>query len=178
MTTSLIDLRGDALRVRAYLESAMPQSKLMTENLLPGYQPLLFMWMEHMMAAFAFSNGDTTTSYEALYGGFKRYYAKQRMTLDEQELSFVFCVPQDLPDLDQFCSNVEMDVYFCRKFVIPIYTPLETSFARLPFLPLTQVGGQSIRPPSAQTFLRQCKVPAILARYLVERFQYNIAIWC
>lgn len=167
MTTSLIDLRGDALRVRAYLESAMPQSKLMTENLLPGYQPLLFMWMEHMMAAFAFSNGDTTTSYEALYGGFKRYYAKQRMTLDEQELSFVFCVPQDLPDLDQFCSNVEMDVYFCRKFVIPIYTPLETSFARLPFLPLTQVGGQSIRPPSAQTFLRQCKVPAILARYLV-----------
>ena len=153
--------------VRSYLKHAMPDSQLTAENLLSGYQPLLFMWAKHMMAAFAFSNGDTTESYEALYGSFKEYYARQRKQLDAMDLSFVFCVPPDLPNLDQLCSKVETDVYFCRKFIVPIVQSLETSFARLPFLPLTPVRGQSMRPPSAQTFLRQCGVPAMLAKYLV-----------
>ena len=153
--------------VRSYLKHAMPDSQLTSENLHPGYQPLLFMWAKHMVAAFAFSNGDTPKSYEALYGSFKEYYAEQRTQLDAMDLAFVFCVSPDLPNLDQLCSKVEMDVYFCRKFVVPIIQPLETSFARLPFLPLTPVRGQSMRPPSAQTFLRQCGVPAMLAQYLV-----------
>ena len=153
--------------VRSYLKQAMPDSQLTTERLLSGYQPLLFMWANHMMAAFAFSNGDTTKSYEALYGSFKEYYAEQHTKLDAKDLSFVFCVSPDLPNLGQLCSKIEMDVYFCRKFVVPIVQPLETSFARLPFLPLTPVRGQSMRPPSAQTFLRQCGVPAMLAKYLV-----------
>ena len=153
--------------VRSYLKYAMPDSQLKTENLLSGYQPLLFMWADHILAAFAFSNGDTTKSYEALYGSFREYYARQHTQLDAMDLSFVFCVPPDLPNLDQLCSKVETDVYFCRKFVVPIVQSLETSFARLPFLPLTPVRGQSMRPPSAQTFLRQCGVPAMLAKYLV-----------
>ena len=125
--------------VRSYLKHAMPDSQLTSENLHSGYQPLLFMWAKHMMAAFAFSNGDPPKSYEALYGSFKEYYAEQRTKLDAMDLAFVFCVSPDLPNLDQFCSKVEMDVYFCRKFVVPIIQPLETSFARLPFLPLTPV---------------------------------------
>ena len=153
--------------VRSYLKSAMPDSQLKAENLLSGYQPLLFMWADHILAAFAFSNGDTTKSYEALYGSFREYYARQHTQLDAMDLSFVFCVPPDLPNLDQLCSKVETDVYFCRKFVVPIVRSLETAFARLPFLPLTPVRGQSMRPPSAQTFLRHCGVPAMLAKYLV-----------
>ena len=153
--------------VRSYLKHAMPDSQLTAEKLLSGYQPLLFMWTNHMMAAFAFPNGDTTKSYNALYGSFKEYYARQHTQLDAMDLSFVFCVSPDLPNLDKLCSKIETDVYFCRKFVVPIVQPLETSFARLPFLPLTPVRGQSMRPPSAQTFLRQCGVPAMLAKYVV-----------
>ena len=167
MPSSPGDFQEDARSVHSYLKRALPYSQLRTEKLLSGYQPLLFMWMKHVMAAFAFSNGDTTKSYEALYGSFKEYYTRQRTQLDAMDLSFVFCVPPNLSNLDQLCSKVETDVYFCRKFVVPIATPLDTSFARLPFLPLTPVHGQSMRPPSAQIFLRQCGVPAMLAKYLV-----------
>jgi exonuclease SbcC len=119
------------------------------------------------MAAFAFSNGDIRKSYETIYSSFKKYYTEQHGQWDTLDLAFVFCVKPDIPNLDQFCSSVETDVYFCRKFVIPLAQPLGLSLARLPFLPLTPLDGQSLRPPSAQTFLHQCGVPTVLARHLV-----------
>jgi exonuclease SbcC len=119
------------------------------------------------MAAFAFSDGDIRKSYNALYAGFKEFYAQQRAKLDVLDLAFVFCVQPDVPDLDSFSSNIETDVYFCRKFVIPLVSPLGDALARLPFLPLIPLNGRPFRPPSAQTFLQQCGVHAALARYLV-----------
>ena len=171
MVSSQRDFPNNAHDVHSYLKTALPNCQLTPKKLLSGYQPLLFMSMKHMMAAFAFSNGDTIKSYKALYGSFKKYYVRRWAQLDTLDLSFVFCVHPNLPNLDQLCSKVETDVYFCRKFVVPIILPLENSFARLPFLPLAPVRGQSMRPPSAQTLLRQCGVPAILAKYLVVPHQ-------
>ena len=62
-------------------------------------------------------------------------------------------------------------MYFCRKFVVPLASPVADALARLPFLPLTPVRGRSLRPPSAQTFLQQCGTPAVLAKYLVVQGQ-------
>ena len=67
------------------------------------------------MAGFGFSNGDMGNSYEFLYGGFKRQYTERRAEWDELDLAFVFCVPPESPNLGQFCSQVETDVYFCRE---------------------------------------------------------------
>lgn len=130
-------------------------------------QPLVLLQTKHVMAAFAFSNGDMNRSYEALYGSFKSYYTEQHGKWDGLDLAFVFCVRPDIPNLDRFSSNVETDVYFCRKFVVPLAEPLGSSLSRLPFLPLTPLSGQSLRPASAQTFLQQCGVPAVLAQFLV-----------
>jgi len=120
-----------------------------------------------MLAGFALSNGDMRRSYEALYGGFKKYCAEQQRATDPLDLAFVFCVQPGTPDLDSFCSNVETNVYFCRKFVVELGQPIGSSLARLPFLPLTPLQGQTLRPPSAQTFLQRHGVPAPLAEYLV-----------
>jgi exonuclease SbcC len=119
------------------------------------------------MAGFAFSNGDMTKNYNALYGRFKTFYKERRGQWDALDLAFVFCVQPSTSNLDQFCSTVETDVLFCRKFVIALAPPLSTSLARLPFLPLTPLNGKTLRPPSAQTFLGQCGVPLVLARYVV-----------
>ncbi len=119
------------------------------------------------MAAFAFSNGEMRKSYEVLYQSFKNHYIEQRATWDAFDLAFVFCVQPDVPNLDRFCSSVETDVYFCRKFVVPLASPLGTALARLPFLPLAPIEQQSQRLVSAQTFLNQCMVPAALAEFLV-----------
>lgn len=161
------NLQPSADSVRTYLESVMPDSCVTDAPVDSAFQPLLLLQTKHLMAAFAFSNGDMRVSYEALYGSFKNYYTEQQGRWDALDLAFVFCVRPGFPDLDTFCSSVETNVYFCRKFVVELAAPLGSSLARLPFLPLTPLHGQSLRPASAQTFLRQCGVPATLARYLV-----------
>ncbi|MBN9662515.1 MAG: SMC family ATPase [Acidobacteria bacterium] len=153
--------------LRAYLQRELPDSRLSEVTVAPSYNPLLLLRTDHSLAAFGFANGDARKSYESIYAGFKKYYAAQREQWDSLDLAFVFCVNPDLPHLDQFCSSIETDVYFCRKFVIPLSGLVGMSLARLPFLPLTPLTGQSLRPPSAQTFLRQCGVPADLAKFLV-----------
>lgn len=161
------DLRPSVDSLRSYLERVLPDSRLTNAAVDPAYKPLLLLQTKHIMAAFAFSNGDVRKTYDAIYGSFKKYYAEQRGQWDALDLAFVFCVQPGVPNLDHFCSSVETDVYFCRKFVVPLAPPLDSSLARLPFLPLTPLNGQSLRPASAQTFLQHCGVPAVLAKRLV-----------
>jgi len=162
---------NQAAAVRAFLGSILPHARITDTAVNPEYEPLLLMQTEHVMAVFAFANGDMIQSYEDLYGGFKKYYTEQQGRWDALELAFVLCVQLEAPQLDQFCSSVETDVYFCRKFVIPLVAPLGASLARLPFLPLTRLQGQPLRPPSAQTFLQQCDMPAVLAKFLVVQHE-------
>ena len=161
--------------VESYLKRTMPHCEFSYESLLRGYPPMILMWMTHNMAAFAFGDRDNGSSYTRLYDTFREYYDSHRRRLDAYELSFVYCVSADFPKLDQFRSRVETDVYFCRKFVVPIVDPLERAFERLPFLPLASAGEGRPRPPSAQTYLRQCGVPADLARYLAVPHQRGAA---
>jgi exonuclease SbcC len=153
--------------LRTYLQSTLPDSQLTDGVVSSSYEPLLLLQAKHTLAGFAVANGDMRKSYEALYRSFKAYCAEQHGLLDTLDLAFVFCVQPGVPDLDNFCSNVETNVYFCRKFVVELAQPLGSSLARLPFLPLTPLHGQTLRPPSAQTFLQQSGVPAVLAQYLV-----------
>ena len=163
--------QSDVGLLRTYLQSVLPGSGMTDATVDPAYQPLLLLQTKHVMAAFAFSNGEIRKSYNILYRSFKNYYAEQGERWSAFDLAFVFCVQPDVPNLDRFCSSVETDVYFCRKFVIPLAQPLGRSLARLPFLPLTPLDGIPPRPPSAQTFLQQCGVPAVLARYLVVQHE-------
>jgi exonuclease SbcC len=157
--------------LQAYLRGVMPDSQVSSARIDAEHQPLVLLRTTHVMAAFGFSNGDMGKSYEALYGSFKNHYAQQYGKWDALDLAFVFCVHPETPNLDRFCSSVETDVYFCRKFVVPLTEPLGSSLARLPFLPLTPLNGQSLRPASAQTFLQQCAVPAVLAKFLVVQHE-------
>jgi exonuclease SbcC len=163
--------QNSAADVRDILASILPNAQLSDAAVHPEYQPLLLMRTKHIMAAFAFANGDIPKSYEVLYGSFKKYYAAQQGQWDALDLSFVFCVKPGFPQIDHFCSNVETDVYFCRKFVVPLVAPLGAALARLPFLPLNLSHGQSLRPASAQTFLQKCGVPALLAKFLVVQHE-------
>ena len=181
MTSFPVDVEEHWERLPRYLAGALPECEVTSESRVSEHAPMIFMWMANLMAGFALSNGDTLGSYRKLFGSFKDYYAENRKRLDVLELSFVFCVRPDLPDLETFCSEVETDVYFCRKFVIALADSLDRAFERLPFLPLA-LGTEGLRrPPSAQTYMRQCGVPATLAKYLAvphQRGAENIAKDC
>jgi exonuclease SbcC len=161
------EIPPNAEDIRSYLERVVPGSRVTKAFVNPEYQPLVLLETSRMMAAFAFSNGDMRKTYDELYGSFKNYYAERQGQWNDRELAFVFCVAPDAPQLERFSSNVETNVYFCRKYVIALGSRLEASLARLPFLPLAPLGGRPFRPASAQTFLRQCRVPATLAKNLV-----------
>ena len=181
MTSSLEEATGQHERVLSFLGDSLPSCRLTSEPLVDGYPPLLLMAQHRLMAAFAFPAGDTKRGYRELYGGFRRYYDQRRARLDALELSFVLCVHPDLPQLDEFRSQVETDVLFCRKFVISLTSPLGNALGRLPFLPLAPAGAQVRHPPSAQTYLQQHGIPAKLARHLAVphlRGAENIAKDC
>ena len=172
---------GSQDRVLSYLHRVLPNCELGSESLVSGYAPLIFAWKKHAMAAFAFAQDDIPASYKTLYEGFKEYYARNRVRLDAVDLAFVLCIDGDFPSYAQFCSAVETDVYFCRKFVVRLRTDLGRSFERLPFLPFASRSHGLLRPPAAQTFMRQCGVPATLARYLAvphQRGSRNIVSDC
>ena len=157
------------LRLRAYLAETVPSADIDEAKTAPGYAPLVLMRARYMIAGFGISNGNISESYESLYRGFKTYYSDKRRELDDLDLAFVFCVQPDLPHLARFCSQIETDVYFCRKFVVPLEEPLAEALACLPFLPLAPIQGRSMRPPSAQTYLRRIGVSASLAKHLVVK---------
>ena len=167
MTHLPLDISSAKDDIKKYLQDTLHGANISYKEVHSGYEPLLLLRSKNILAAFAFSSIHVTESYDALYKGFKSHYAEQNGQWDALDVSFVFCVDPNFLDLRLFCSRVETDVYFCRKFVVPLGTDVGSFLARLPFLPLTPLNGQSLRPPSAQTFLQQCNVPAELARFIV-----------
>ena len=156
--------------VRKYLDSALPASVMEEVSGGSDGAPLLLLTMPQLVAGFGFTGRDIEREYGGLYGAFKRQYEGHRSDWDSLELAFVVCVPEDSPGLDLFGSEVETDVYFCRKYVVPLNgKPVGNALARLPFVPLFVEGEETGRPPSAQTFLQQCGVPATLARNVVVK---------
>lgn len=135
------------------------------ETLQDGCLPVVMMLRQHALTAFAF--GDQA-DYEPLYEAFKKHYLKNSAQWSTKDVAFVYCLPADVAVAPDFCSRVEVDVYFCRKYVIRLDGSLADSLARLPFLPLSPITpGVQTRPPSAQTLLRQRNLKADLAKALV-----------
>ncbi|OEZ54224.1 AAA family ATPase [Duganella sp. HH105] len=127
--------------------------------------PVVMMLRQHALTAFAV--GDQA-DYQLLYEAFKKHYVKNTAQWSMKDIAFVYCLPPSVTVDPDFCSRVEVDVYFCRKYVIRLDENLAESFARLPFLPLSPITpGVQTRPPSAQTLLQQRNLKADLAKALV-----------
>lgn len=125
---------------------------------------------DRVIAAFAFAEANAVSVYRSAYDTFK-IESERQSEWDRYDLAFVLCVSPTIDKLDQLASDIETDVYFCRKFVVELGESIGHALARLPFLPLTPVNGPSLRPSSAQTFLQRSGVPAVLARSIVVQHE-------
>lgn len=151
--------------LRGALMGLMKGATFSEEPLREGCLPLLLMLREHALVAFAVGDQD---DYPPLYEAFKKHYLKRSADWSMKDVSFVYCLPEGISVDPGFCSRVEVDVYFCRKYVVRLDGNIEGSLARLPFLPLSPATpGVQTRPPSAQTLLRQRNLRADLAKALV-----------
>lgn len=150
--------------LREVLSKQLSEATFTEELLHEERLPVLLMLRGHAVTVFAI--GDEA-DYEGFYEAFKKYYMKRSAEWSTKDISFVFCLPNGVSVQEAFCSRVEVDVYFCRKYVIQLERDLHASLARLPFLPLSPVSGAPTRPPSAQTLLSQRSMKAALASALV-----------
>ena len=174
---SLVDYEERTSKaVRDYLGSALPNSEVKRLARNGEGSQLLLLAMPQLVAGFGFVSRDLTSNYGKLYGAFKREYAEHRKEWDDLDLAFVVCVREGVAGLQAFGPSVETDAYFCRKYVVPMNGRVETSLARLPFLPLFTEQGAVVRPASAQTFLQQSGVPPVLARYVVKKGERSASV--
>lgn len=151
--------------LRETLTALVPDVSLVEINLLKDYLPVVLMESDHAVHAFAVGE---ERDYGPLYDAFKKHYLNRGAEWAGKDVSFVFCVPAGQDVNETFPSKVEVDIYFCRKYVIQFGENLEASLARLPFLPLAAITGGPIRPPNAKTLLRQRSMKTDLANSLVE----------
>ena len=150
-----------------YLHDLLPDasiSEAVSAQLLP---PLLLLQTTHNVAAFGLPNGDWRANYETQYQGFKQLCTQHQGDWKSLDVNFVYCLPKPDSEFEAFCSKIETDIYFCRKFVIPLDGDIPKALARLPFLPLETSQTARSRPDSAQSFLQQVGVSSQLAKYLV-----------
>ncbi|NUA30541.1 AAA family ATPase [Cupriavidus basilensis] len=151
--------------LRSTLTALMKGATFSEDFLRDGCPPVLMMLRQHALTAFAV--GDQA-DYQPLYEAFKKLYLKNSAEWSTKDVAFVYCLPADVTVDADFCSRVEVDVYFCRKYVVRLDGDLAGGLARLPFLPLLPITpGVQTRPPSAQTLLRQRNLKADLAKALV-----------
>lgn len=156
---------GLPTKLRSTLADLMKGATFSEEVLRGGCLPVVMMLRQHALTAFAV--GDQA-DYQPLYEAFKKHYLKNSAQWSTKDVAFVYCLPADVTVDPDFCSRVEVDVYFCRKYVVRLDGALADSLARLPFLPLSPITpGVQTRPPSAQTLLRQRNLKADLAKALV-----------
>jgi len=167
MPDSRIEAEAMTDRLREHLRTLLPMAEISQADSSLALPPLLLLQTPHNLAAFALPNGDWRANYETLYEGFKDLCNRRQREWEQLDVNFVFCLPLPDSDFDAFCSKVETDVYFCRKFVIPLDGDMPQALARLPFLPLDPLQGAGLRSDSAQVFLQRHGVSALLARYLV-----------
>jgi len=151
--------------LRSTLADLMKGATFFEEILWDDCLPVVMMLCQHTLTAFAVGDQD---DYQTLYDAFKKYYLKNSAQWSTKDVAFVYLLPAGVIVAPEFCSRVEVDVYFCRKYAIRLDGNLAESLARLPFLPLSPITpGVQTRPPSAQTMLRQRNLKADLAKAIV-----------
>lgn len=162
---SSAEILGLPTELRTTLADLMKGATFSEEVLREDCLPVVMMLRQHALTAFAV--GDQA-DYQPLYEAFKKHYLKNSAQWSTKDVAFVYCLPAEITVDPDFCSRVEVDVYFCRKYVVRLDGALADSLARLPFLPLLPIApGVQTRPPSAQTLLRQRNLKADLAKALV-----------
>jgi len=117
---------------------------------------------------FALINDNYEESSQSALDEFRGLYALHATDWADYDL-FLVLVSKNIDKIpDEFCRKIEIDPYFCRKFIISCSRNLKNEIRRMPFIPLRPESISSRRPVIAQTLLSRLGLPTELGRYLVS----------
>jgi exonuclease SbcC len=156
------------VKLRDALEELLAERRPLIEPAPRESDPLfLLCTVKPDVIGFAVLKGQPKESFLKGVQEFKDLYSIRLTQWADFDLNLVFCRSDTPEATDEYCNSIEMDPYFCRKFVIDLDKDLKTELAHLPFIPIvpeTTFGYK--RPVSAQTFLMKHGITSTLARYL------------
>lgn len=157
--------------LRIALETIYSSKSILIELNDNNVYPLLIIESSSDSIGFAIVNKEPILEYAKAYESFKNLYRQNHDRWNEKNLSFVICRLNNISSQDVFYNLIEADIYFCRKYVINLFSDLESNtreLLRLPFLPIIENSSSGlIRPTSAQTFLEGLNVTSQIANQLI-----------
>ncbi len=163
-------------KIKDILKSLLENLDHEIKKLEPKKEPLFMtLKVKPNLVGFAYLNGHPEENYKKAFSIFKELYADHSEEWADFDLTLVLCKEDYNSSYDSFYQKIEVDPYFCRKFVVDLKNDINSELGRLPFIPLGQ--GRIIdikRPPAAQEFLMEHSVKATLARYLATPFSKGI----
>ncbi len=155
------------IKIKECLEKVLPQHTFDLEN-IEASSIFLILTVKNQKVGFATFNGQPKTDYDNALESFREIYSNHAGEWAKCDLTLVLCKLSSETPSDEFCNMIEIDPYFCRKFVIDLNRDLESELRRLPFTPLSSEFPQIFKTPiSAQSFLTIHEMTPDLARYLV-----------
>lgn len=155
-------------KISDVLEMLLADTEHLVEPAPSNTYPLfLLLTVRPNLVGFAALDGQVEKNFTRAFGNFRDSYSTHSAQWADFDLSLVLCSKETLGEDDEFLNAIEIDPYFCRKFVIDLTHDLEPELGRLPFIPLRpeKIVGLT-RPVSAQTFLKEHGVASDLARYI------------
>jgi len=140
-------------RLEGVLTTLLEAKHPRIERLPEERQPLfLLVDVAPDLVGFARINGKPEKDYRQALEAFQNLYADFETKWPEHDLSLVLCTHHK-PNESADWNSVELDKYFCRKFVIDFSENLDEQLKHLPFVPLSPAAVGLARPLSAQTLL-------------------------
>ena len=144
------------------------EAKNPTIERLPEKRHPLFLLVDVApdLVGFASIDGKPEQDYREALEAFQNLYADFETNWPEHDLSLVLCTHHK-PTESADWNSVELDKYFCRKFVIDFSENLDEQIKHLPFVPLSPAAVGLARPLSAQTLLmKKHGLATVLAKAL------------
>lgn len=162
-------MRTECEAIRQALQAILPDREFDLEPNTRSSSPLfLLLTTNRHIVGFAALDGKPDLNYAEAFEEFRGLYSRHAGEWADLDLTLILCKEKTEELDDEFRNRVEVDAYFCRKFVIDLGDDLEYELKRLPFVPvLLEVEHEVKMPISAQTFLVKHGVDSDLARYLV-----------
>lgn len=150
------------------LEEILKNKDSKITPLSSDFYPLSFLLtLNQNLIGFAILEKPLEESFSKAFQRLKDLYSIHSNEWADFDVALVFCSPNSEEISFEFCSKIETDPYFCRKFVIDSSKDLKSELGRLPFLPLYPEAIVGLkRPLSAQTLLMKHNVASELANYL------------
>ncbi|MBI4650305.1 AAA family ATPase [Candidatus Desantisbacteria bacterium] len=161
------------VKLKEALTNIFNDTHLKMESPSSDFLPLfLLMDIKPYLIAFASLYENPQKDYNSAFQKLKELYTIRSKDWADFDLNLVLCRMDKNKSFDNFFNEVEINPYFCRKFIINGNNKIEDELEHLPFIPLRPENIGLKRPLSAQTFLMKHGVKTELAKsFAVPHFK-------